>query len=232
VEVNPPRELWVFAVFTLASAFTTLCYMIYKKRKTEGLIKGVISVTGGVITFASIFFPWVVDHRYGPISGFDLGQLFVQFINTQIVSVVIMFLLLFSILTILGGFMLMFGYEMGKKIVSYTSGLALFISVIMILALGLLPSDRIPITVELYPWIFAFGTIMGLLGVRLKHSSYQHSSSPIRPTSKPKQVGKKVEPIHEPGRRCVNCGHTNPAPFIYCGKCGKPLREEETQVYS
>lgn len=234
VDMGPPRELWIFAVFTLASAFTTLCYMVYKKRQTAQLIQGVVGVTGGVITLVSMFFPWVVVNGYDPRSSFDLGELFVPFIKTQFVSVVTMFLFLFAILTTLGGVMLMFGYEMGKKIVSYASGLALFLSIIIILGLGALPAaDGTSITVEIYPWIFAFGTILGLVGVRLKRSSsgYQRTSSPIRPTPKPKPVSRKVKPAPKPGIRCTNCGHINPANFIYCGKCGAPLKEEETQVY-
>lgn len=30
---------------------------------------------------------------------------------------------------------------------------------------------------------------------------------------------------------CPRCGHVNPAGFEFCGKCGTPLKEEETRIY-
>lgn len=31
--------------------------------------------------------------------------------------------------------------------------------------------------------------------------------------------------------RCSNCSYENPSSFEYCGKCGTPLKEEETRIY-
>jgi hypothetical protein len=31
--------------------------------------------------------------------------------------------------------------------------------------------------------------------------------------------------------RCRSCGYENPARFTYCGKCGTPLKEEDTKIY-
>jgi len=129
-----------------------------------------VAICGGLMILISLFYPWITVLNAYPIEmfGFDIGEIFVSLANTQFVKVIAMFLLLFGNLTLLGGFLRLVGYELGKQLVSVASGLALFLSVVVVLALGALPTHEVTISFAISPWIYITGAILGLVSVKLE----------------------------------------------------------------
>jgi hypothetical protein len=161
--------IWISALSMFAVAVVLTCYMIRKGKPRNYMIKGLSGVVGGILLFISLFFPWVKIVEYGvQISGLDIGDLFVFLIKMQIMQAITMFLLLFSFLVILGGFLLIVGYDLGMEIVKYASGLALFTSVIIVLVLGTIPSTQLYVALEMSPGLYIFGSIVGLVSTRLE----------------------------------------------------------------
>lgn len=79
-----------------------------------------------------------------------------------------------------------------------------------------------------------FNLIFGGLSTLLcfRHLKPTLTPSPrVTPTRKPYSPPQPGKPARG-GVRCPICGHSNPAAFNYCGKCGSSLKErEETQIY-
>lgn len=161
--------IWVSALSMFTLAIILACYMTRKGKSRNYMIKGLTGVSAGILLFISLFLPWVKMVEYGvQISGVEIGDLFVFLIKMQIMQVITMFLLLFSFLTILGGFLLIVGYDSGMEIVKYASGLALFTSIIIVLAIGTIPSTQVYVALEMSPGLYIFGSILGLVSTRLE----------------------------------------------------------------
>jgi len=65
--------------------------------------------------------------------------------------------------------MFIVGYELGIQIIVYASGLALFLSIILVLAVGMIPSREIYVTLEISPGIYVIGAILGLISTKLEY---------------------------------------------------------------
>lgn len=107
-------------------------------------------------------------------------------------------------------------------------GLSIFVEFVWIYRYDTYYLSFLPYLIQYYllPTAFSvliFGGIsIGLCSRRLTSSmlprSQQSASSPAI------NLSQKVT-------RCTKCGYDNPPSFEFCGKCGSPLREEETRIY-
>lgn len=168
--MDPSISLWLSAVSIFVVAVILACYMVRRGRKRKYVVKGLFGVSAGILLLISLFFPWVKLVEYGAeISGLEIGDLFAFLLGVQIVQVVTIFMLLFSFLNILGGLMFIVGYELGIQVIAYASGLALFLSIILVLAVGMIPSREIYVTLEISPGIYVIGAILGLISTKLEY---------------------------------------------------------------
>jgi len=161
--------IWVTALAVFALGVVSACYMSRKGKPRSFIIKGLVGLSAGILLYISLFLPWVKMVEYGvQISGIEIGDLFAFLIKMQIMQVITMFLILFSFLMMLGGFLLIVGYESGLEIVKYASGLALFASIIIVLAIGTIPSTQVYVALEMSPGLYIFGSILGLVSTKLE----------------------------------------------------------------
>jgi len=145
--------------------------MFRRGKPRSPLVQGLVGVSAGILLLISLFLPWIEMVEYGAkVSGFEIGDFFAFLIKMQIVEVITMFLLLFAFLTILGSFLLMIGYELGTQIIGWASGLALFLSVVIVLALGTIPTEEVYITLQINPGIYIFGAVLGLISTKLERT--------------------------------------------------------------
>lgn len=164
--------VWLFGVSIFGAAVGLACYMVRKGKPRGPLFQGVVGVSAGILLLISLFFPWVEMVEYGAqISGLEIGDLFAFLIKMQLMKVITMFLLLFAFLTVLGSFLLMIGYELGTQIVAGASSLALFMSIVAVLALGTIPSEEIYLSIHMTPVIYIFGAILGITSTKLERIS-------------------------------------------------------------
>ena len=84
------------------------------------------------------------------------------------------------------------------------------ISIILISLIGLLGAGG-----------FLIGLVLGILGgalaIRWKPTPLSSNRHP------PSALSSTV--------MCSNCRYVNPIEFVFCGRCGAPLKEEETRTY-
>jgi len=164
--------LWLSAVAIFGGAVGLACYMFRKGKPRTPLIQGLVGVSSGILLLISLFLPWIDMVEYGAkISGLEIGDFFAFLIRMQLIKVITMFLLLFAFLAILGSFLLMIGYELGSQIISWASGLALFLSVVVVLALGTISTEDVYITIQVNPGIYIFGAVLGLVSTKLERAS-------------------------------------------------------------
>jgi hypothetical protein len=169
--MDPSIGLWLSAVLIFAAAIVSACYMVRRGRKREYVIKGLFGVCAGILLLVSLFFPWIKLVEYGAeISGLEIGNLFAFLLGIQLVQVITIFMLLFSFLTILGGLMFIVGYELGSQVIAYASGFALFFCIIIVLAVGTIPSREIYVSLEISPGIYILGSILGLISTKLEYT--------------------------------------------------------------
>lgn len=158
--------VWLFAVSVFGSAIGASYYMKRKGRPKIELVQGMVGILGGLIVLVCLFLPWItVEGRHVP--GLEMGEVFAQLINVQILTAITLFILLFALLIILGGFLHIGGYRIGKEIITTASGLTLFLTVIIALSLGAVPLEELPLSLEANLWICIFGAILGLIGSKL-----------------------------------------------------------------
>ena len=168
--MDPSLVLWLSVVSIFCAGVILACYLVSKGREHKYVIKGLFGITAGILLLIALFFPWVKLVEYGAeITGLEIGDLFAFLLGNQIVQVLTIFMLLFSFLTILGGFMFIVGYELGMQVISYSSGLALFLSLIVVLGIGTIPSTEIYVALEISPGIYIIGAILGLISTRLEY---------------------------------------------------------------
>jgi len=144
--------------------------LIRKSEPKTRLVQGIVGVCGGIITLFTLFLPWItMQYPYRiSLSGLEIGDVFVYILNNQFLKSISFFLLLFSFLIILGGYLHIMGYRIGKKITETSSGIALFISIVLVLGLSLTPSRNLPISIEINPFIYIFGAILGVISIKLE----------------------------------------------------------------
>lgn len=160
-------ELLTFSLAVIMSAISIAYYMEYKGHSRDKMVQGVIAVVGGLIIFISLFLPWVVIET-SEIIGLDVGKLLIYTANTQFIVVATYFLLFLATLLMFGGFLQILGYKSSKDVIRYASGLALFISVIITLAISIIPQHMLFYTLKLSPWVCIFGAVIGLISTRLE----------------------------------------------------------------
>lgn len=165
-------EVWYSTIFIFALAVVLVCYLAHKNEPKGRLVQGMVGVCGGIFTFFSLFLPWItMQYPYGiALSGFEVGDAFTYLLNNQFLKAISFFLFLFSFLIILGGYLHIMGYWIGKKITETSAGLALFISILIVVGLSLTPASMLPITIEFNPYLYIFGSVLGIISVKLEKS--------------------------------------------------------------
>jgi hypothetical protein len=163
-------EVWYSTIFIFGLAVVLVCYLAHKNESKIRLVQGFAGVCGGVLSLFSLFLPWItLQYPYGiGLSGFEIGDTFTYLIGSQFLKAISFFLFLFSFLIILGGYLYIMGYAVGEKLIETSSGIALFISVIVVLALSFTPVEQLPVTIEVNSYIYIFGAIVGLISTRLE----------------------------------------------------------------
>lgn len=163
-------EVWYSTIFIFGLAIVLVCYLAHKNEPKSRLVQGLVAVCGGILTFFSLFLPWItMQYPYGiSLSGFEIGDAFTYLLNNQFLKAISFFLLLLSFLMIIGGYLHIMGYWIGKKVTGTVSGLALFISILIVIGISLTPSKILPITIEFNPYLYIFGSILGVISIRLE----------------------------------------------------------------
>jgi len=165
-------QVGIVAIVLGFCATAILCYEIYsKKGKLDHKVQGAIAIFGGLICFVSLFYPWIELTKQGILFefiGLDVGESYVLLYQTQIVKIVAMFMFLFGNLIILGGFLRLVGYGLGKQLITFSSVAALLVSVVLIFSLGFFPVSEAEISFEVSPWLYIAGSILGVISARLE----------------------------------------------------------------
>ncbi len=161
--------LWLFAPVTIFVGIGLALFFHRKGAPKNRLVQGSTAIISGVIIVVSLFFPWIASGATG-IRGVDLGTFTIEngIINVHIVGVVVMLILLLGLLTVLGGYLILFGYSIGNKLVTNATGFALFFSIIIAIGLGLIPMSMVALTIDIAPWICIFGAILGIIAMYLE----------------------------------------------------------------
>lgn len=159
-------ELLTFGLAVSTSALSVAYYMNYKGQNKGQLVQGVVAVFGGLITFMSLFFPWIYVEGF-EVSGFDLGMFFVYLTNNQLVRAMTFFIIFLALMIILGGFLQIIGYELAKRIINTSSSLNIFLTVIIVLWLSFIPVSDLSLILEITPWICLTGATMAWISTKL-----------------------------------------------------------------
>lgn len=164
------HEVWYCTIFIFGLAIALVCYLAHKNEPKGRLIQGITGVCGGIFTFFSLFLPWItMEYPYGiGLSGLEIGDAFTYVLHNQFLKAISFFLFLFSFLIILGSYLHIMGYKIGKKLTETSAGLALFISVLVVLGLSLTPTDTLPLTIEISPYLYIFGSIIAVISTKLE----------------------------------------------------------------
>ena len=157
-------------IFIFGLAVVLVCYLVHKNEQKNRLIQGLAGVCGGIFMFFSLFLPWItVQYSSGiPLTGLEIGDAFTYLIRSQFLKGISFFLFLFSFLVILGSYLHIMHYSIGKKLVETSSGLSLFISVVVVLALSLTPVETLPLAIEVNSYLYVFGSIVGMISIKLE----------------------------------------------------------------
>jgi len=161
--------VWIFAVSVFGGAIGASYYMKRKGGPKIELAQGMVGILGGLIVLVCLFLPWITVGG-SQISGLEMGEVFAQLIDVQILTATTLFILLFALLIILGSFLHIGGYHIGKELIAKASGLTLFLTVVIALALSAVPLEELPLSLEANLWICIFGAILGLIGPKLAKS--------------------------------------------------------------
>lgn len=164
--------LWVFALATVLGGISIAYYLRCRGASTNRLVRSSIAVVSGVIIVVSLFFPWITSGGEG-VRGLDLGPFTVSHgvVDVPFVGVVIMLILSMGMLTVLGGYLSLFGYLVGTKLVSNAAGIALFLSVVLAIGLGFIPTSIAVVNIDISPWICIFGSVLGIVAAQLERES-------------------------------------------------------------
>lgn len=150
-------------------------FMMRRGQPTDRIVQANVCVAAGLIVLLSLFLPWL---RIGESSvlGLNVGMVFVPFVRSFS-----MFLPIFGLLTISGGFLYIAGYDLSKKVIIISSDLALFLSLVLtfLLSFDVFRQGSVSFTVDWGPWVCIFGSIMGVIGGMLKRRGV-HSSGHSR----------------------------------------------------
>jgi len=235
-------------IFLAASAILLIVgYRIYKDRSIESkLMGGALMLVSTVLLY---FFAYPRLRQDNVLFDFDFyystssGPLFCQF---DIEAVSLSLTTLCSVLYVLpqikkGSRRLTVGAALALGAIMFGCGLMYFnFAATSNLIMTMSPADQTTISI----WTIAFGVLtLGISGIIILVSAllslvflYRMRKSTIMPPpatpppARPQSRARKP-PASPTMIRCQRCGHNNPANFSYCGKCGTPLREEETQFY-
>ncbi|MEM2507434.1 MAG: hypothetical protein QXF61_10375 [Nitrososphaeria archaeon] len=166
------EEIGYLVGFILALAFILVIFLARKKEPKGRLIQGFVGLCSGVVTLISLFLPWIYVEFSGGffITGIEIGEAFIYVLKNQFLKAVSYFLLLTSVLIIVGGFIHILGYKIGKNMLETAAGLSLFISVVIVLALSFIPIETLHISLESSPFYYIFGAILGVISTRLERT--------------------------------------------------------------
>ena len=134
-----------------------------EKEKTEDiLVQGIVAIAAGIIIFAALFLPWL-SIKYAAIFGLASAE-------NQAQVVIPMTLILIATLTIFGGSIHILGYKVGIQLATVMSGIAFFISVMVIVVTLSIANNLEGQTLNLLigPWIGAAGAIFGAISSKLE----------------------------------------------------------------
>lgn len=164
------EEIGYLVGFILVLALVLVLYLARKKESRSRLIQGFVGVCGGVVSLISLFLPWTFVESSGGVSliGLEIGEAFIYVLNNQFLKAISFFLLLTSVLIIVGGFIHILGYKIGRKLIETSAGLSLLISVVIVIALSVIPIHTFPLSIESSPFYYIFGAILGVISTRLE----------------------------------------------------------------
>lgn len=132
-----------------------------RKEKVDRVAQGSVAVAAGIIFVSVLFLPWLTAES-SAVSGLANPR-------DQAAVAIPMILILLGVVTIFGGAIHIAGYEVGIQLATVMSGIAFFISVMVIIVtlMGANSSGGV-LSLLVGPWICAAGAIFGVISSRLE----------------------------------------------------------------
>jgi len=128
-------------------------------KQVSKVIRSTLAIIGGIVIVLSLFASWQIinDQKVN-------GLLMRSVQKSQIIKVLLDFLVLFAILIILGGIFGLFEIMISAKIVSISSFCVIICTIAIILFLTSSTSYTI---IDVGPWVTFFGALISLTSLRL-----------------------------------------------------------------
>lgn len=161
--------MWIVVGFIISILFILIFYN-YKKFRNFKInhLQGYMIIIGGIISFITFNYPWVYidDHT---MSFVDLGIFLSKLFGIDIWQVIIFTSILLMIITIFGGFLLIFNFNIGHTLVRSSTRINILLLIMLIVFLSIFPRwvFGIDFTFNFNAWIAIFGCIMVLVSLTL-----------------------------------------------------------------